>query len=167
MTATTNEDQQDVVDQLVHTANTWLGPMPPGCEHMDPLPERLDGFVFSLFPELEGAGGLPQMRLSPKNHPDVNLVDHHMHDTWPRVDRADNAFVREFLTGVSLILTEAKSRQVNRRDAMGFLGVSVCRFIEIGYELRAEIFDEDDGSVEIGQDAAPGLAAAFRTAWEQ
>lgn len=166
MTATTNSDQKQIVDQLVGKARYWLlQQMPPGCEYMDPLPERLDGFVFSLFVELEGAGGLPQMQLTPKADHKVNLVDHYMHDTWPDVDQAGNRFVREFLTAIAHVLAETKKLDVSRAEAMGRLGVAVCQTIEQGYELRAEWYD-DDVFTGTSDDLAPGLADAFAAAWD-
>lgn len=66
------KDQREFAQSLVFTAEYWLGPMPADLPHMDRLSERLDGLVFSLFPELEGAGNLPLRRLSPKDAPDVD-----------------------------------------------------------------------------------------------
>ncbi len=166
MTTTTSEDQREVVCTFVHVANYWLGPMPPDLDHKYQLPERLDGFCFSLFPELEGAGNLPQMRLTPKLHPDVNLVNHDMHDTWPDWTKADNTFVRAFMVAVMVVLSEVKTLDVDRREAMGRLAVAVCRIIEHGYVLRAELFNDDE-FVGLGEDVAPGLAEAFKTTWDR
>jgi hypothetical protein len=161
----TNYDQQEVVDQLVFDANQCLGPWPPGLD--DSLTRRLGTFAFSLFPELEGAGGLPQMRLSPKHEPSINLVEHEMHDTWPDFINADNTYVRAFLMTIRYVLTVAQELDVAPREAMGRLATAVCRIIEDGYVLRAENYDEDDDTVELGPDVAPGLTDAFTAAWNR
>lgn len=161
--STTNNDQQEIVDALTGDAGRCLGPWPPDLD--DSPAERLDTFVFALFPELEGAANMPQMYLAPKLHPDVNLVDHDMHDTWPDFTEADNPFVRAFILAILFALREAQVLDVDLRKAMGRLGVAVCRVIEDGYELRAQHFGEDDEASGLGPDVAPGLADAFRAAW--
>lgn len=151
------KDQREFAQSLVFTAEYWLGPMPADLPHMDRLSERLDGLVFSLFPELEGTGNLPLCRLSPKDAPDVDLVDYDLHDQWPNVD-AYNPHVREFLTAVKKRLDSALTNagpDVDRRKAMGDLLISLCELIEEGYEL----------SLAGGPNIAPGLAAAVTAEW--
>jgi hypothetical protein len=165
MDVTTNDgiDQREVVRCLVSIAEDWLKPMPAGCERMNPLPERLDGFVFSLFVQLEGAGAMEQMRLSPKGRPEVDLVEHHMHGQWPNTD-ADDQHVRTFLGGVAAILRHAQAVNAEPREVMFWLAHRICLLIEDGYELRPQLFDENEHIGE-GDDVAPGLPEAFALAW--
>jgi hypothetical protein len=160
----TNEDQREFTQHLAHVANHWLGPMPADCQHMNPLPERLAGFVFSLWPELEGAGGLPPYRLSPKGRPDVDLVDHGLHDQWPDVD-ADNQDVRNLLTAVTNILRRHQQATGQEpRQTMGAMVLDLLRMFEDGYELVPLDIDEDGSVIGEGDDVAPGLDAAGETA---
>jgi hypothetical protein len=159
----TNEDQREFTQHLAHVANHWLGPMPADCQHMNPLPERLDGFVFSLWPELEGAGGLPPYRLSPKGRPDVDLVDHGLHSQWPNVD-ADDQDVRNLLTAVTNILDRRKQAGGQPRQVMGRMLADLFSMFEDGYELVPLEFDDNDALVGEGDNVAPGLTAAGEVA---
>ena len=167
MDIATSEDQKDFVSSLVFTAGQWLEPVPADCQDLDPLPERLGGLVFSLFPELEGAGNMPQMRLSPKGQPDLDLVEYGLHDQWPNID-ADQPQVTELLTAVADVLRRAQSTAGEPREAMGGLVADLCRLIEAGYELRPQFFDADtDRYLGDGDDVAPGVTAAFLAAWSR
>ena len=165
MTATISSDQQDMVDTLVHTANNWLGPMPAGCERMEPLPARLAGMIFSLFPELDGSGNLPPCRLSPKTAPDVDLVDHDLHSQWPST-HADDPHVREFLTAVAGVLAAEQATGGDPREAMGRLLTGLCRLIETGYALALLDVDDDGNVTGEGPDVAPGLTEAVWMSWQ-
>lgn len=163
-------DQNEFVTSLVFTARGWLDPMPVGCERQDPLTERLSGLVFSLFPQLDGAGDMPQMRLSPKGHPEKNLVGCGLHDQWPDTD-ADDPDVATFLKKVADVLSRFREAAVLAdTDAgdvvMGQMTAELCQVIEEGYELRPQWFDDDDRFTGEGDDVAVGLAKAFAAAWD-
>lgn len=165
MTVTT--DQREVADTFAFKAAHWLGPMPADLPHLEPLAERLAGLVFSLFPELEGAGNLPPCRLSPKAAPEVDLVEHDLHDTWPDTD-VDQPHVRQFLTAVKARLNRAQ-QVVGRQphQVMGGLLADLCQVIEDGYLLALCDVDDDGDVVGEGPDVAPGLVAAVQDAWER
>ena len=162
---TTNQDQTDFVDNLIRTANMWLGPLPADCVDREPLRGRLDGFAFSLFQTLEGGDGIAQCRLSPKGHPGTDLVAWHMHHTLLG-SSAEEPDVRAFLAGLAGVVDSAVSVG-GSREVMGRLAAEVCRIVEDGYELRFQYFADDDRFVEEGDDIAPGLVAAFQQAWTE
>lgn len=165
-----NEDQLEFVASLAFTTGIWCQErLPVGCEDLETPRERLDGVVFGLFPQLEGAGDLPQMRLSPKGHPSIDLVAHGLHDQWPDVN-ADDPHVAAFLTDVAAVLADTQAAAGDDIDAaVGRLLAELCRVVEEGYELRPVFFNNDGEpfSETEGDDVAPGLAAAMAAAWAE
>lgn len=165
MTVTISPDQLEVARSLAFKAAYWLGPMPANLPHMEPLPERLAGMVFSLFPELEGDGNLPPCRLSPKVAPDVDLVDFYLPGQWPDTN-ADNPYVRVFLTAIRARLDATQGIfGAQPHQIMGGLLADICQIIEDGYVLALCDVDEDGNVTGEGPDVAPGLVAAVQAAW--
>lgn len=159
-----NTEQDELVLHLALKGEAWLGPSPVDIDPDRTLTQRLNGFVFSLFPLLEGLGGLGAHRLSPQATPAVDLVQEGLHDRWP--DHGDDHVeVESLFAAITAVLLEVAAQDLDPGTAMGQLTVGICQVIEDGYVLAAVYFDDDDQFSGLGPNMAPGLAAAMQEKW--
>ncbi len=174
MTATTSSDQQQFISRMrFHTRRSALDPYPSDLAERDTPAERLDDFVFGLFCDLVGDGGLDPHRLSPKGRPDVDVVITSMHSAWNNPDyfEPEDEAEREadkLFTAVRAKLGE-RLATVDQSDLLTVMTVfagDVFQIIEDGYELVRQEFDEDGEYLpgQDGPDIAPGLVAAYQAA---
>jgi hypothetical protein len=164
-----SSDQHDLVQQLIHTAGTWAGPMPVDLPHFEPLTHRLPGVFHSTIVELEGYGGVHPHRLSPKGKPDLDLLDGDWSMRSFPLDDED----RVMLPAEGVALMEEVGRAHDKAiasptpilaDVVAAFLADVLRAVEDGFELVPQFFDEDGVHVGEGVDIAPGLTAAFEAA---
>lgn len=173
MKTTENRDQDEFIHRMgFDTRRSALDRYPKDLAHRDTLDDRLDTFVFGLWNQLEGNGGLDPHRLSPKGRPDVDIVIPGMHSAWNNPDHfkpegdADRA-AAELFTAVRAKLGEHQAKATAEKPeplaAMTALVTDILQIIEAGYELvRQEDVPGGDGP-----DIAPGLTAAYQAAMAQ
>ncbi|WP_431881717.1 hypothetical protein [Micromonospora chalcea] len=160
----TSDDQRDFVEQIVVEAVQMTKPLPDDLAHRDTVHGRLNILVAGILCDLEGYGCTEQFRLSVKGKPDIDLVDAGLRDQWLRRIEDDDPAVRGFLTTLLAAYVGASRGHDLARACGGFL-VGLAELIEGGYEMAAQLTDDDGKWIGEGPDIAPGLAAAVRAAW--
>jgi len=172
-------EQREVAVQFAYVvAQSWSKTFTaPELLHFNNLRDRLEGVAHSVFVELSGDGGIDVFRLTPKAHPELDLLDldwllRHAY-SLRQVDDPDGP-------EPALDLLRAIHRcQLARQHAAAELGgvlpvesvhrflAGICRIIEDGY-LLVPLHFADNGQFESeGQDIAPGLTVAFETVWAE
>lgn len=157
--------QREFAERLVEVARHRLGPLPADLAHRDNLRDRLSGFIFSMFVEMEGAGDLDWHQLTRRGGDGADLTAEHLHELWPHA-RGCSSEPRQLFAELTSALDEALRLHGHPGEAMRHLSVAFARLIERDFALTPLYEDEDD-MVEAGPDIAPGLARAVETAWDR
>ncbi len=177
-TTTTDRDQHDLVQQLVHSvARSWSGTFDrPELVRYNHLPERLDGIVHSVLVELDGDGGVQPHRLAPKSNPELDLFAgvHSLRHAYPPNENSHtlSAEMRIFvdalwLTRNRVIGIDTATEPEDVRSVVGSFLIALCLMIEANYELVPQYYNDDGDFESDGLDVAPGLTAAFTAEWAQ
>jgi hypothetical protein len=165
---TLDPDIRDVVYDLVHTARTWAGDLPPEFGERSTR-RRVEGAEFSILVLIDGDAGPGPVRLSPKSNPDVDLGGEALHEISDKPDALPNDEAREFVARLHHI---TESYADNPGPVLGVMENylrAVCHMLANFYELRVLGFDDDSGEelVYVGDNIAPALPVEFMAVWSR
>ena len=161
-------DLGEVVNDLVHTGRSWCGLLPP--EYHDPsTPGRIRGAAFSFLVTIDGDGGPGPLRLSPIDHPDVDLGGQALHEMFgsSTLVGLDDHHQR-FMGHVHRLVNTHTTTPGHVVDVMGRFLQHLCDLLAEHYQLRIISTDWETGEyLDARDDLAPLLPEAFARAWAQ